>query len=69
MLSPLLSGIPDAIETVEHTGCDRVERRRPADAGFPIPLGPSLARRRSKARVRCTWKGCGHQEPDTDKME
>jgi len=69
MLSPPLSSTPDAIETVEHTVCDRVERRRTADAGFPIPSGPPLVGRRSKARVRCTWKGCDHQERDTDEMK
>lgn len=68
MLSPLLSGTPDAIERAEHTACDRVERGRAVDAGFPIPPGPPLVGTRSKARVRCTWKGCGHREPDADEM-
>lgn len=69
MLSPPLSGTPDAIETVEHTACDRVQCGRAVDAGFSIPPGPPLVGRRSKARVRCTWKGCDHQEPDADEMK
>ena len=68
MLSPPLSGTPNAIETVEHVVCDRVKRGTAAEAGFPIPSGSLLAGRRSKARVRCTWKGCDHREPDADEM-
>jgi hypothetical protein len=69
MLSPPLSGTPDAIEMVGHTACDPVESGRAVDAGFPIPSGPPLVGKRSKARVRCTWKGCGHQEPDANEMK
>jgi len=68
MLPPPLSGTPNAIETVEHTACDRVERGRAVDAGFPIPSGPLLVGR-SKARAWCTWKGCDHREPDADEMK
>ena len=69
MLSPPLSGTFDAIETVEHTTYDRVERGRAVDASFPIPSGPLSVERRSKARVRCTWKDCEHREPDADEMK
>ena len=69
MLSPPISGTPDAIETVEHTVCDLVERGRAVDASFPIPPGPPLVGKRSKARVRCTWKGCRHQEPNANEMK
>ena len=69
MMSPPLSGTPDAIETVEHTAYDRAKRGRAVDAGSPIPSGPPLDGGRSKARVRCTWKGCDHQEPDADEMK
>jgi hypothetical protein len=68
MLSPPLSGPPNAVETVEHAACNRVERGRAPDAGFPIPSGTPLAGRKSKARIRCTWKGCDHREPDADEM-
>lgn len=69
MLSPPLSGTPDALETVGHTACDSGERERAVDAGFPIPSGTPLITRRSKARTGCTWKGCDYREPDTDKMK
>jgi hypothetical protein len=68
MLPPPLSGTPNAVETVEHAACNRVERGRGPDAGFPIPSGTPLAGRKSKARIRCTWKGCDHREPDADEM-
>ena len=69
MLPPPLSDTPDSIETVEHTACDRVERERAVDAVFLIQSGPPLVGRKSKARVRCTWKGCDHREPDADEMK
>jgi len=68
MLSPLLLGASDASEAVEHMACSRVEQERTVDAGFPTPSGSSSVGRRSKARVRCTWKDCGHREPDADQM-
>lgn len=69
MLSPLLSGMPNAIETAEHTASDRVERGRAVNADFPVRSGPPLVGKRSKARVRCTWKGCDHRETDGDEMK
>lgn len=62
MLPLPLSDTPDPIETAEHTvrnsgGCGRAA----------VPGLASLGRK-SKARVRCTWKDCDYQEPDADEM-
>ena len=62
MLSPPLSGTPDATETVGYTAYDRIERGRAEEEDFPVG-------RRSKARVRCTWKDCNHQAHDADEMK
>lgn len=62
MLSLPSSGAVDAFDAVVDTARDSVERRRPG-----LPQAPSLEKR-SKARLRCTWKGCTHQEPDSNEM-
>lgn len=70
-VEPALSGTPDAIETMEHAARDRdrVEPGTAVDAGFPIPSGSLLVGKKSRARVRCTWKGCDHREADADGMK
>jgi hypothetical protein len=69
MLSPApLSGTTDAMETVDYTARDSGESGRAASVGSPFAPEPPSLGRKSKARVLCTWKGCDHQEPDTDKM-
>jgi len=70
LLPPPFSGTPEAIETVEHMasdsgGCGRAA----ADVIYSFSPGLPSVGRRSKARVLCTWKGCDHQEPDTDEMK
>ena len=67
MLSPPLTGTPDAIEGSEHMARDSGEYGGTEDAVSALAQGTRSAGR-SKARVLCTWKGCGHQEPDPDKM-
>ena len=69
MLSPPLPGTPEATVSVEHTVCDTLESEGPAYVGFPNPFVPPSVGKRSKARVRCPWKDCGHREPDAGKMK
>ena len=69
MLQPLFSEIPGAIETLECAADGRFERGRATAAAFSVLSGPLSLAKRSKARVRCTWKGCDHREPNTDEMK
>jgi hypothetical protein len=64
----LFSGTLGA-ETPECAANGRFECGRAADGGFPVLSGTPSVERKSKARVRCTWKGCDHQEPNTDEMK
>ena len=69
MLLPYHSGTSDALETLEHTTRDHVEDWSGVDASPSIPSEPAYIGRRSRARVRCTWKDCDYLEANTEEMK
>ena len=68
MLSPPRSGTSDAIETVEQMACDYIELERATDAASPVRSRLPLTGRKSRARIRCTWKDCNYRESNAAEM-
>ncbi len=69
MSTPSVSGSPMAIETADHAAFDLSQRQNQLEVDTPIHPGQLPAGKRSKARVKCTWKGCTYQEPDVNEMK
>lgn len=56
MLRPTSLGTSDATGTIR----SRLELEL---------ASPHISEKRSKARVRCTWKGCDYRESNIDEMK